>query len=57
MEVHHRLIAFFRGEELRDLHMPASARFPSRGLSDRLPELCLLVSPPAAVAEEMLPHL
>jgi len=35
----------------------ASACFPSRGLSPRLPELCLLCFPPAAVAEEVLPRL
>ena len=29
-EVHHRLIALLHGEQLRDLHVSASARSPSR---------------------------
>jgi hypothetical protein len=40
-EVHHRLIAFFHGKQLRDLHVSASARFPARRLSHRFPE-CFL---------------
>jgi len=36
-EVHHRLVALFYGKELRDLHVPASARSPARRLSHRLP--------------------
>jgi len=36
-EVHHRLVALFYGKQLRDLHMSASARFPARRLSHRLP--------------------
>jgi hypothetical protein len=44
-EVHHRLIASFHGEKLIDLHMPASVRFPSRGVSHPFPELCLMVCP------------
>ena len=35
--VHHRLAALFYGKELRDLHVPASARSPTRRLSHRLP--------------------
>jgi len=31
-EVHHRLVAFFYGKKLRDLHVSASARFPARRL-------------------------
>jgi hypothetical protein len=56
-EVHHRLVAFLHGKQLRNLHMSASARFPACGLSHRLPERLLLVFPSAAVAEEMLPRL
>jgi len=56
-EVHHRLIAFFHGKQLRDLHVSASARFPACHLSHRFPECFLLVSPPAAMAEEVLPRL
>jgi len=36
-EIHHRLVALFYGKELRDLHVPASARLPARRLSHRLP--------------------
>jgi len=36
-EVHHRLVALFYGKKLRDLHVSASARFPARRLSHRLP--------------------
>jgi len=56
-EVHHRLIALLHGEQLRDLHVSASARSPSRCFPHLFPECFLLVSPPAAVAEEMLPCL
>ena len=56
-EVHHRLIAHLHGEQLRDLHVSASARSPSRCYPHLFPERDLLVSPPAAVAEEMLPRL
>ena len=28
-EVHHRLVAFLRGKQLRNLHVAASARFPA----------------------------
>jgi len=51
------LIALFHGKQLRDLHVSASACFPALGLSHRFPERALLVSPPAAVAEEVLPLL
>jgi hypothetical protein len=56
-EVHHRLIALLHGKQLRDLHVSASARFPSRCIPHRCPEYFLLVFPPAAVAEEVLPRL
>jgi len=56
-EVYHRLVAFLYGEQLRDSHMSASARSPSRCLPHLLPERSLLVSLSAAVAEEMLPRL
>jgi len=55
-EVYHRLIALLHGEQLRDLHVPASARSPSRCFPHLFPEHFLLVSPSAAVVEEMLPH-
>src|SRR5882757_5930394 len=55
-EVHHRLIALLHGEQLRDLHVSASARSPSRCFPHLFPERFLLVSPSAAVAEEMLPR-
>jgi len=56
-EVHHRFIASFDGETLRRLHMLASARSLSRGLSHRLTERCLVIFPLTAVAEEMVPRL
>ena len=55
-EVHHCLIALLHGEQLRDLHVSASARSPSRCFLHLFPERFLLVSPSAAVAEEMLPR-
>jgi len=56
-EVYHRLVTFLHGKQLRNLHISASARFPSCGLSHRRPKHFLLVFPPAAVAEEILPRL
>jgi len=56
-EVHHRLIALLHGEQLRDLHVSASARSPSRCFPHFFPERLLLVFPSAALAEEMLPRL
>jgi len=56
-EVHHRLITLLHGEQLRDLHMSASAHSPSRCFPHLFPERILLVSPSAAVAEEMFPSL
>ena len=56
-EVHHRLITLFHGKQLWDLHVSASACIPARHLSHRFPEGFLLVSPPAAMAEEVLPRL
>jgi len=56
-ELHPRLVALFHRKQLRDLHVSASACFPARHLSHRLPECFLLVSPPAAMAEEVLPRL
>jgi hypothetical protein len=50
------LIALFHRKQLRDLHVSASARFPARHLSHRFPECFLLASPPAAMAEEVLPR-
>jgi hypothetical protein len=52
-EVHHRFITHFHEIQLRDLHVSASARFPSRCLPYRFPERFLLVFPLAAVAEEV----
>jgi hypothetical protein len=56
-EVHHRFIALLHGEQLRDLHVSASARSPSRCFPHLFPERFLLASPSAAVAEQMLPRL
>jgi len=56
-KVHHHLVAHLYGKKLRDLHLPASARFSACCLSHCLPECLLLVFPSAAVAEEVLPHL
>jgi len=50
-------IALLHGEQLRDLHVSASARSPSRCLPHLFPERLLLVFPSAAVAEEMFPRL
>ena len=56
-EVHHRLVALFYGKQIRDLHMSASAHFPTHRLPHRLPQDFLGVFPQAAVAEEVLPRL
>jgi len=56
-EVHHHLITLLHGEQLRDLHVSASARSPSSCFSHLFPGRLLLVSPSAAVAKEMLPRL
>jgi len=56
-EVHHRFIALLHGEQLRDLHVSASARSPSRCFSHLFLERLLLVFSSAAVAEEVFPHL
>ena len=55
-EFHHHFIALLHGEQLRDLYVLAPARSPSRCFPHIFPERLLLVSPWAAVAEEMLPH-
>jgi hypothetical protein len=51
------LIPFFSGNQLRELQVAASVRFPARRDSHRLPQCFLLVSPPAAVVEEVFPRL
>jgi hypothetical protein len=56
-EVHHRFIALLHREQLRDLHMSASARSPSCCFPHLFPERFLLVFPSAVVAEEMFLHL
>ena len=56
-EVHHRLVTQFNGQVLRDLHVPASACIPAHLLSHRLPFCSLVVYPPAAVAEQVVPRL
>ena len=56
-EVHHRFIALLHGEQLRDLHVSASACSPPSRFSHLFPEHFLLVFPSAAVAEEMFPRL
>jgi len=42
-EVHHPFIALLHGEQLRDLHVSASARSPSRCFPHLFPERLLLV--------------
>jgi hypothetical protein len=56
-EVHHRLIALHHGEQLRDLHVSASARSLSSPFPHLFREDFLLVFPSAAAAEEMFPRL
>jgi len=56
-ELNHHLVALFFGKQLRDLHMSASARFPACRFSHLLLQCLLLVSPPAAVAEQVFPGL
>jgi hypothetical protein len=56
-KVHHRIIALFHREQLRDLHMSASARSPSHYIPHLFPQCSLLVFPSAAVAEEVFPRL
>jgi hypothetical protein len=56
-EVHHHCITLFHGEQLRDLHMSASARAPSQCFPHLFPERFLLVLPSAAVTEEVFPRL
>jgi hypothetical protein len=51
------LIVLFHEKQFRDLHVSASACFPACHLSHRFPEHFLLVSPLAAVAEDVLPRL
>jgi hypothetical protein len=51
------LVAFLYGEQLRDFHVSASARSPSRRVSQLFPEHLLLVFQSAAVAEEIFPRL
>ena len=53
-EVHHCLVAHFHGKLLRDPQVLASACSPFRRFSHRLLLCFLLVSPLAAVAEEVL---
>jgi len=56
-EVHHRFIALLHGEQLRDLHVSASACSPPSRFCHLFPEHFLLIFPSAAVAEEMFPRL
>jgi len=56
-KVHHRFIALLHGEQLRDLHVSASACSPLCRFSHLFPGHFLLVFPSATVAEEMFPHL
>jgi len=56
-EVQHRLIALLHGEQLRDLHVSASAHSPSRYFLHLFPRRPLMVFPLAAVADEILPGL
>ena len=56
-EVHYRFIPLFLGEQLRDLHVSASARSPPRCFPHLCLERSLLIFPPAAVAKEVFPRL
>jgi len=56
-DVHHRLMTYLHGKQLGYLWPPAPARFPAQGLPHLLPELPLVVIPPAVVSEETLPYL
>jgi len=56
-EVDHRFIALLHGEQRRDLQVSASACSPSHCPPHLVPEHFLLVSPSAAVAEEILPDM
>jgi hypothetical protein len=55
--VHHRLVAHFRGNQLWHWQVSASASIPARHLSHCDQEGFLLVSPPFAMAEEVLSQL
>jgi len=57
LKVHHRHIAHLRGEQLREMHVSASARSPSHCIPHFIPERLLLVTPSAAEAQQLLPHL
>ena len=56
-DVHHRLIPHPHGEQLRDLHLSASACSPPSLFSHLFRQHFLLVIPSVAVGEEMFPHL
>jgi len=56
-EVHHRFIGHLHGEQLRDLHVSASANSPSRRFPHNFSQRFLLVFPSAVVAEKMFPRL
>ena len=56
-EVHLHFIALLHGEQLRDLHVSASACSPSSRFSHLFLQHFLLVFPSGAVAEEMFPRL
>jgi hypothetical protein len=56
-EVHHRFVALLHREQLRDLHVSAPARSPSRCFPHLFPVRFRLVFPSAAVAEEVFPRL
>jgi hypothetical protein len=50
-KIHHRHVTYLHRKQLRHLCPPASAWFLARCLSNLLPQLLLLVFPPAAVME------
>lgn len=56
-EVKYCLVTFVHGQQFKNLHMVASAYFPSCSLPHQLPEYFLLVCSLAAVAEGMLAGL
>jgi hypothetical protein len=56
-EDHHHFVALLDGKWLRNIYISASTRFPSSGVSLRLPKRFLLDFSSDAVVEEMLPRV
>jgi len=56
-KVHHHLVTLFNGKLISELYVSASAHFPAHHHLHHLPAYIWLISPPAAMAEVVLPHL